>query len=99
MQRILYLLLSRHPSNLAVLYVSIVSKVRKHIMWKRPIIVIAVLALLPAAFSQTADKNSRDRACLENYINRFLEEGNAYDEICILKQSDGRYTIHYDVVG
>ena len=41
-------------------------------MWKRFIVFIAVLFLLPGVFTFGAEKTC-DRACLENYIDRYLD--------------------------
>ena len=42
-------------------------------MWKRSISLAVVLTLLPVAFSQRADKNSCDRACLEAYVDSYMD--------------------------
>ena len=42
-------------------------------MWKRLVVLVIALVLLPAALAQTAD-NTCDRACLENYIDRYMDE-------------------------
>ena len=42
-------------------------------MHKKLIVAAVLLALLPAVFAQPAPKVTCDRACLENYIDRYLD--------------------------
>ena len=65
---------------------------RRIIMCKRLIIVAVVLTLLPAALSQSADKNSCDRACLENYIDRYMDAMLANDPSLELFSRDCKFT-------
>lgn len=62
-------------------------------MCKRLIIIIAVvLTLSPVAFSQSADKTSCDRACLENYIDRYMDAMLKNDPDLKLFSRDCKFT-------
>jgi hypothetical protein len=56
------------------------------------IVVAVVLFLLPGAFAQTAGKAACDRACLENYLNRYLAAMDANDPSLELFAKDCRFT-------
>jgi hypothetical protein len=45
----------------------------------RPFIMAVILALLPAVFAQQSTKPACDRACLERYVDRYLDAMLAHD--------------------
>jgi hypothetical protein len=61
-------------------------------MCKRLIIIAVVLTLSPIAFSQSTDKNSCDRACLENYIDRYMDAMLENDPSLYLFSRDCKFT-------
>jgi hypothetical protein len=58
----------------------------------RLFVVIVVLALLPAAFAQQAVKPACDRACLEKYIDRYMDAMLAHDPSPALFARDCKFT-------
>ena len=56
------------------------------------IVVAVVLFLLPGAFAQNAGKAACDRACLENYVNRYLDAMEANDPSLELFTRDCKFT-------
>jgi hypothetical protein len=61
-------------------------------MCKRLIIIAVVLTLSPAAFSQSSDKTSCDRACLENYVDRYMDAMLRNDPSLDLFSRDCKFT-------
>jgi hypothetical protein len=48
-------------------------------MREKLIVALVVLALLPAAFAQPAGKVACDRACLEKFVDRYMDAMLAHD--------------------
>ena len=61
-------------------------------MFKRLMIIAAVLTLFPPAFSQSAEKTSCDRACLENYVDRYMDAMLDNDPSLELFSRDCKFT-------
>ena len=61
-------------------------------MWTRLLFLAIFSTLLPVAFAQDADKPACDRACLENYINRYLTAMLAHEPDPELFARDVKFT-------
>ena len=55
-------------------------------------IVVTIMSLLPAAFAQDAAKPPCDRACLENYMDQYLDAMLANDPSLELFTRDCKFT-------
>jgi hypothetical protein len=65
---------------------------RRSAMRMRPFIVAVVLLLAPGAFAQNAAAPACDRACLENYVDRYLDAMMANDPSLELFTRDCKFT-------
>jgi hypothetical protein len=61
-------------------------------MWMRILVSAIVLALLPSAFAQPAPKIACDRACLEGYIDKYMDAMQAHDASLKLFARDCKFT-------
>jgi hypothetical protein len=61
-------------------------------MRTRLLVAAAILFLVPAAFAQQAGKVSCDRACLEKYIDRYLDAMLAHDPSLTLFSRECKFT-------
>ena len=58
----------------------------------RILVVAIVLVLLPAAFAQPTAKVACDRACLESYVDRYMDAMQAHDASLKLFTRDCKFT-------
>ena len=58
----------------------------------RLFVVAAILVLVPVAFAQQAGKVACDRACLEKYVDRYLDAMLAHDPSLTLFARDRKFT-------
>ena len=56
------------------------------------ILAVVLVLLVPGAFAQNAGKTPCDRACLENYVNRYLDAMEANDPSLELFTKDCKFT-------
>jgi hypothetical protein len=65
---------------------------RRITMRMRPLALAIILVLLPGVFAQNANKAPCDRACLENYVDRYMDAMLANDPSLDLFARDCRFT-------
>ena len=61
-------------------------------MGMRLFVAVIILTLLPAVFAQPAVKPACDRACLESYVDRYLDAMMANDPSLELFTRDCKFT-------
>jgi hypothetical protein len=65
---------------------------RRSSMRMRILVVAIILVLLPAAFAQQTAKVACDRACLESYVDRYMDAMQAHDASLKLFTRDCKFT-------
>jgi hypothetical protein len=61
-------------------------------MQRKLLLMVVVLSFLPAAFAQQASKGACDRACLENYVDKYMDAMLTHKPSPALFSKDCRFT-------